>query len=174
MDDQKLIFYNFNYDNDVSQFQYLPYLYNISKELVDEFNKNILKNKFGYHQTTEHPNNYIEGEGRYINDSDIIKLYNERYLNNSILYENLSLELANMVKYYNEFNDFESQTLYEGYLSKVQNQIHNENKRIREIIRKLKNNKSKKVEKKSMHFNILFIILFVVFAIFIFIYNYQI
>ena len=33
-----------------------------------------------------------------------------------------------MVKYYNELNNFESQSLYEGYLSKVQNQIHNENK----------------------------------------------
>ena len=38
---QNLKYYDFTYDNDVSKFQYLPYLYNITKEYVDEFNKNI-------------------------------------------------------------------------------------------------------------------------------------
>ena len=169
---QKLNYYDFTYDNDVSKFQYLPYLYNITKEYVDEFNKNILKPKFGFYQTEENPNNYYEDKKRYINDDDIKKLYDERYLKNSILYENLTLEIYNMISYYNTNNDFESQKIYEGYLYKVQNQIRAENKRIRELINKLKIKKPERLEKKSISFNTLIIILFITFSIFIFVYNY--
>lgn len=169
---QKLNYYDFTYDNDVSKFQYLPYLYNITKEYVDEFNKNILKPKFGFYQTEENPNNYYEDKKRYINDDDIKKLYDERYLKNSILYENLTLEIYNMISYYNTNNDFESQKIYEGYLYKVQNQIRAENKRIRELINKLKIKKPEKLEKKSISFNTLIIILFITFSIFIFVFNY--
>ena len=45
MSNQNLSYYNFVYDNDVAKFQYLPYLYNINPEYIDEFNKNILKIK---------------------------------------------------------------------------------------------------------------------------------
>ena len=169
---QNLKYYDFTYDNDVSKFQYLPYLYNITKEYVDEFNKNILKPKFGFYQTEENPNNYYDDKKRYINDDDIKKLYDERYLKNSILYENLSLEIYNMISYYNSNNDFESQKIYEGYLYKVQNQIRAENKRIRELINKLKIKKPKRLEKKSISFNTLIIILFITFSIFIFVFNY--
>lgn len=169
---QNLKYYDFTYDNDVSKFQYLPYLYNITKEYVDEFNKNILKPKFGFYQTEENTNNYSEDKKRYINDDDIKKLYDDRYLKNSILYENLSLEIYNMISYYNSNNDFESQKIYEGYLYKVQNQIRAENKRIRELINKLKIKKPKRLEKKSISFNTLIIILFITFSIFIFVFNY--
>jgi len=173
MSSQNLSYYNFSYDNDVSKFQYLPYLYNITKEYIDEFNKNILKPKFGFYQTEENPNNYYDDKKRYINDNDIKKIYDERYLKNSILYENLSLEIYNMITYYNNGNDFESQKMYEGYLYKVQNQIRAENKRIKELINKLKIKKTTKVlKKKSMSFNTLIIILFITFSIFIFVYNY--
>jgi hypothetical protein len=172
MNNQNLDYYNFTYDNEVTKYHYLPYLYNISKEYVDEFNKNILKPKFGFYQTEENKNNYLEDKKRYINDSDIKKLYDERYLKNSILYENLSLEIYNMITYYNNNNDFESQHLYEGYLYKIQNQIFAENKRIRDIINKLKIKKPKELQKKTVSFNTLIVILFVVFGIFIFIYNY--
>lgn len=169
---QKLNYYDFTYDNDVSKFQYLPYLYNITKEYIDEFNKNILKPKFGFYQTEENPNNYYEDKKRYINDDDIKKLYDARYLKNSILYENLTLEIYNMISYYNTSNDFESQKIYEGYLYKIQNQIRAENKRIRELINKLKIKKPEKLEKKSISFNTLIIILFITFSIFIFVFNY--
>lgn len=169
---QNLNYYDFMYDNDVSKFQYLPYLYNITKEYVDEFNKNILKSKFGFYQTEENPNNYYEDKKRYINDDDIKKLYDARYLKNSILYENLTLEIYNMISYYNTNNDFESQKIYEGYLYKVQNQIRAENKRIRELINRLKIKKPERLEKKSISFNTLIIILFITFSIFIFLFNY--
>jgi len=172
MSSKNLKYYNFTYDNDVSKFQYLPYLYNVTKEYVDEFNKNILKPKFGFYQTEENPNNYYEDKKRYINDDDIKKLYDARYLKNSILYENLTLEIYNMISYYNTNNNFESQKLYEGYLYKVQNQIRAENKRIRELINKLKIKKPKRIEKKVISFNTLIIILFITFSIFLFVYNY--
>ena len=38
------IYYDLKYDKDVKQFQYLPYLYNINRNYIDEFNKIILKN----------------------------------------------------------------------------------------------------------------------------------
>ena len=41
MNGQNLTYYDFTYDNEVAKFQYLPYLFNITKEYVDEFNKNI-------------------------------------------------------------------------------------------------------------------------------------
>ena len=77
-----------------------------------------------------------------------------------------------MISYYNSNNDFESQKIYEGYLYKVQNQIRAENKRIRELINKLKIKKPKRLEKKSISFNTLIIILFITFSIFIFVFNY--
>ena len=123
MSSQNLSYYNFSYDN--------------TKDYIDEFNKNILKSKFGFYQTEENPNNYYDDKKRYINNDDIKKIYDERYLKNSILYENLSLEIYNMITYYNNGNNFESQKMYEGYLYKVQNQIRAENKRIQELINKL-------------------------------------
>ena len=172
MSSKNLKYYNFTYDNDVYKFQYLPYLYNITKEYVDEFNKNILKPKFGFYQTEENPYNYYEDKKRYIDDDNIKKLYDARYLKNSILYENLSLEIYNMISYYNTNNDFESQKLYEGYLYKVQNQIRGENKRIRELVNKLKIKKPKRIDKKIISFNTLIIILFITFSIFLYVYNY--
>ena len=88
------------------------------------------------------------------------------------MYENLSLEIYNMITYYNTNGDSESQRLYEGYLYKVQNQIRAENKRIRELINKLRVKNPNKLEKKSVSFNTLIIMLFITFSIFIFVFNY--
>ena len=172
MSNQNLNYNNFIYDNHVSKFQYLPYLYNINKEYIDEFNKNILKIKFGYYEIEENQNNYNYDEKRYIDDNDIKKQYDARYFKNILLYKNLTLELNNMINYYKNSEDFESEKIYEGYLYKIQNQISVENNRIKNIIDKFKNKKKKKT-KKSFHFNSMVILIFILFSIFIFVYNFN-
>tara|TARA_Y200000002_G_C22610611_1_gene633634 strand:+ start:464 stop:979 length:516 start_codon:yes stop_codon:yes gene_type:complete len=167
-----LNYYNFIYDKDVLKFQYLPYLYNINQEYIDEFNKNILKIKFGYYEIEENQNNYNIDQKRYFDNRDIKKQYDTRYSKNIKLYKNLTLELSNMINYYKSNNDFESEKIYEGYLYKIQNQISSENVRIKKIIDKLKNNK-KKILKKSFDFNTLIILTFILFSIFIFVYNFN-
>lgn len=172
MSNQNLSYYNFVYDNDVAKFQYLPYLYNINPEYIDEFNKNILKIKFGYYEIEENQNNYNIDQKRYFDNQDIKNQYDIRYSKNIKLYKNLTLELGNMINYYKSINDFESEKIYEGYLYKIQNQINVENIRIKNIINKLIN-QEKKVVKKLFHFNTLIIIIFILFSIFIFIYNFN-
>ena len=170
MSNQNLSYYNFVYDNDVAKFQYLPYLYNINPEYIDEFNKNILKIKFGYYEIEENQNNYNIDQKRYFDSQDIKKQYDIRYSKNIKLYKNLTLELNNMINYYKNNNDFESEKIFEGYLYKIQNEISSENNRIKKIIDKFKNKKNKK-QKKLFHFNSIIIIIFILFSIFIFVYN---
>jgi len=46
-------------DNKVKRYHYLPYLDHLDKDLVDKYNKFILKRRFGYHIDQNNPNNYI-------------------------------------------------------------------------------------------------------------------
>lgn len=166
------------YDKDVKQFQYLPYLYNINRNFIDEFNKIILKKKSGYFIDENNPNNYIKDSNRYINDSDRMLSYRKRYTDNDILYENLSVELNNMIIYYNGLKDYNNQRIYDGYLYKVQSHIYNENKRILNIINEIDEILSKNqhgiidLRTKIININYLLLILLVIFIIYICVYNY--
>ena len=95
-------YHDLKYDSNVKQFQYLPYLYNITPEYIDEFNKNILKNKFGYYIDENNPKNYLQDKNRYINDNDRMLNYRRKYNENDILYETLTAEFYNMILYYNK------------------------------------------------------------------------
>lgn len=155
-----LNYYNFIYDKDVLKFQYLPYLYNINQEYIDEFNKNILKIKFGYYEIEENQNNYNIDQKRYFDNRDIKKQYDTRYSKNIKLYKNLTLELNNMINYYKSINDFESEKIYEGYLYKIQNEIFEENSRLYNIIN---NEKYSNINKYySIRYLILFLLIFII------------
>jgi len=170
-------YHDLKYDSNVKQFQYLPYLYNITPEYIDEFNKNILKNKFGYYIDENNPKNYLQDKNRYINDNDRMLNYRRKYNENHILYETLTAEFYNMILYYNKLKDSNKQNIYEGYLYKIQTHIHLENKRIfgiiNEIDRILINDPNRIVGKNNkMNINILLLILLITFITYIFIYNY--
>lgn len=142
--------FNFRYDSKLSHYQYLPYLTYISKDLVDEFNSTILKTKFGFYQNQLSPDNYLITEKRYIDDDDRYKLYNEKYLSNSILYENISNEFINIIDYFKKLGDVRNKRLYEGYLYKIQNQIRQENIRLYKIIKKLNSIKLKRKDRSLL------------------------
>jgi len=166
------------YDKDVKQFQYLPYLNNINPDYIDEFNKIILKKKFGYFIDENNPNNYIKDDKRNINDRDRMLSYRKRYTDNDILYENLTVELNNMIIYYNSLKDYNKQRIYEGYLYKVQSHIYNENKWILNIINEIDEILIKNpygivdTRTKIININYLLLILLVSFIIYICVYNY--
>ena len=165
-------YYEFKYDENVTQFQYLPYLEGINNEYIDEFNKNILKPKFGYYQDQNNPNNYLIDKNKYINNSDKENNYRNTYILNNNLYNNLSNELIKMINYNDNNIIYDDQKrMYQGYLLKIQTQIYNENKRISQILDQFLSNKSDKIKNK-ININILLFILFFLFIIFIFLFNY--
>ena len=82
-------YYDLEYEKEIKKFQYLPYLDYVSREYVDQFNRNILRKNFGYYEDENNPNNYLEEENRYINDRDRFIAYRNRYTENDILYEKI-------------------------------------------------------------------------------------
>ena len=58
----------------MKNYYYIPYLYNISESLIDEFNLHLDRKRNGYYSDEEYPNNYIVEEKRYMNKNDFINL----------------------------------------------------------------------------------------------------
>ena len=174
----KYNFQNFEYDNLVTHYHYLPYLDDIPKQYIDQFNLIILRNKYGYYVDENSPKNYLSDNKRYINDKDRMMNYRSKYDYNNLLYKNLTRYLNSSIIYYNkDLKDYNRQREYEGYLHKVQSHIYLENKRLMKIIEELdlilidnplnlSDNRTKKV-----NFNLLLVILIVIIIISIFTYN---
>ena len=154
-------------DQKVLEYQYLPYLDNISKDYVDQYNLVILRNVKGYYQDQIHPNNYNIDKERYINDQDKILILRDRYFSNDILNEKLSLQLSLMSKYFRERLDFEKADMYVGYQYKVSNTLKSENIKLANLINKYS---SQSIKETKSTFNIYHILLAFIFFIFVFTY----
>lgn len=154
-------------DKQVLEYQYLPYLDNISREYVDQYNLIILKNVKGYYQDQTHPNNYNIDQERYINNKDKILIWRDRYFTNDLLNEKLSLQLSLMSKYFRERLDFEKADMFTGYQYKVSNTLKSENIKLAKLI----NTYYLKLDDKvKSTFNIYHIFLLSIFFIFVFTY----
>ena len=142
----------------MKNYYYIPYLYNISESLIDEFNLHLDRKRNDYYSDEEYPNNYIVEEKRYMNKNDLINLKRERYNKNNNLLNNLSREINNMINFYKD--DFDKKVEYEGYLYKIQNEIYEDNIRLYNII----NNEKYLFENKyySIKYLILFLLFFVI------------
>ena len=90
----------------MKNYYYIPYLYNISESLIDEFNLHLDRKRNDYYSDEEYPNNYIVEEKRYMNKNDFINLKRERYNKNNNLLNNLSNEINNMIDYYSRTGTF--------------------------------------------------------------------
>lgn len=142
----------------MKNYYYIPYLYNISESLIDEFNLHLDRKRNDYYSDEEYPNNYIVEEKRYMNKYDLINLKRERYNKNNNLLNNLSREINNMINFYKD--DFDKKVEYQGYLYKIQNEIYEDNIRLYNII----NNEKYLFENKyySIKYLILFLLFFVI------------
>ena len=142
----------------MKNYYYIPYLYNISENLIDEFNLLLDRKLNGYYSDEEYPNNYIVEEKRYMNINDLILLKRDRYNKNNNLLINLQKEFNVMIDYYKD--DFNKKVEYEGYLYKIQNEILEENNRLYNII----NNEKYVIENKyySIKYLILFLLIFII------------
>ena len=143
----------------MKNYYYIPYLYNISESLIDEFNLHLDRKRNDYYSDEEYPNNYIVEEKRYMNKNDLINLKRERYNKNNNLLNNLSREINNMINFYKD--DFYKKVEYQGYLYKIQNEIYEDNIRLYNII----NNEKYLFENK--YYSIKYLILFLLFFIII-------
>lgn len=142
----------------MKNYYYIPYLYNISENLIDEFNLLLDRKLNGYYSDEEYPNNYIVEEKRYMNINDLILLKRDRYNKNNNLLINLQKEFNIMIDFYKD--DFIKKVEYEGYLYKIQNEIFEENNRLYNII----NNEKYIVKNKyySIKYLILFLLIFII------------
>ena len=142
----------------MKNYYYIPYLYNISENLIDEFNLLLDRKLNGYYSDEEYPNNYIVEEKRYMNINDFILLKRDRYNKNNNLLINLQKEFNIMIDFYKD--DFIKKVEYEGYLYKIQNEIFEENNRLYNII----NNEKYIIKNKyySIRFLILFLLIFII------------
>ena len=142
----------------MKNYYYIPYLYNISESLIDEFNLLLDRKLNGYYSDEEYPNNYIVEEKRYMNINDLILLKRERYNKNNDLLVNLQKEFNIMIDFYKD--DFDKKVEYEGYLYKIQNEIFEENSRLYNIIN---NEKYSNINKYySIRYLILFLLIFII------------
>ena len=146
----------------MKNYYYIPYLYNISESLIDEFNLHLDRKRNDYYSDEEYPNNYIVEEKRYMNINDLILLKRERYNKNNDLLVNLQKEFNIMIDFYKD--DFDKKVEYEGYLYKIQNEIFEENSRLYNIIN---NEKYSNVNKYYSIRYLIFIILFFIIIYFI-------
>ena len=142
----------------MKHYHYIPYLKNISEDLIDEFNLLLDRKLNGYYSDEEYPNNYIVDEKRYMDKNDLINLKRERYNKNNNLLNNLSKELNVMIDYHKD--NFDKKVEYQGYLYKIQNEIYEENIRLYNII----NNEEYLYVNKyySIKFIILILLIFVI------------
>lgn len=154
-------------DKNIVEYQYLPYLENINKDYIDQFNLVILKRKKGYYEDQINKNNYNNEYNRYINRNDIIQILRNRYNDNDLLYDQLSFQLITMIDYYKSILDFKNAELYDGYLYKVTNTLKNENEYLFKLIQI---NESNNNNEESNAINIYHIIYLLILIIFIYIY----
>ena len=144
----------------MKNYYYIPYLYNISENLIDEFNLHLDRKRNGYYSDEEYPNNYIVEEKRYMNKNDFINLKRERYNKNNNLFNNLSNEINNMIDYYKD--DFNKKVEYQGYLYKIQNEIYEDNIRLYNIIN------NEKYSSENKYYSIKYLILLLLFFVIIY------
>ena len=153
-------------DKNVLELEYLPYLDNINRDYVDEFDLILLRNKKGYYDDEINYNNYILDEKRYINEDDIKNILKARYSANDILYDKLTLQLNLMKDYYTSVLDFKNADMYKGYEYKVGVTIKNENKRLMDYINLYESTDTNTYK----NVNIYYLIYLLVFLIFYFVY----
>ena len=121
-------------DKNTLEYQYLPYLENINKDYINQFNLVILKRRKGYYEDQINTSNYDNENNRYINQNDINQILRSRYYDNDLLYDQLSFQLITMIDYYRSVLDFKNAELYDGYLYKVTNTLKNENEYLFKLI----------------------------------------
>ena len=154
-------------DKDIEIYQYLPYLDFLNKNLVDRYNRFILRRRYGYYNNMNMPHYLIKDE-RMNNDLDI--------LNNTITYYD---DLVNLVDLFTiNFNNifpnlkYEDFFIYRTYQRIILDNLSNEINRLNNIIARvspvIKSNK--KINKKG-NINYLLFILTLLFFIFIILYN---
>ena len=153
-------------DNDVKKYQYLPYLDYLDENIVDEYNKFILKRRFGYYRDKNNPNIFKVDYNRLINDYEKIENLRNDYNNLVDLATRLSSNFndsLNKIDYYNR-------DIYYTYKSICETNLNSEISRLYEIVLRFQNYKPKNIVKK---YNIkhLFIIMFVLYFIFLILYN---
>lgn len=153
-------------DNKVKRYHYLPYLDHLDKDLVDKYNKFILKRRFGYHIDQNNPNNYMNDNYRLINDNEIIENIKNEYKNLIEFSSNLT----------NNFNDaidkidYYKTDVYYAYRYICEINLYFEIQRLYSILVRFQNynNKSKL---KTYNIKHLFLIMFILYFIFLLFYN---
>ena len=156
-------------DKNILEYQYLPYLENINKDYINQFNLIILKRRKGYYEDQINTSNYDNENNRYINQNDINQILRSRYYDNDLLYDQLSFQLITMIDYYRSVLDFKNAELYDGYLYKVTNTLKNENEYLFKLIQI---NESNNNDEGANTINIYHIIYILIFATFTFLYFY--
>jgi len=154
-------------DSNIKIYHYLPYLDYINKSLVDEYNKFILKRRFGYYQDINNPNIFLEKRNRYINDQDMLNNYKNNFeeinnLINSLYYEfDIAYEKVNYYK----------RKEYSLYKKMVISNLNQESIRLNNIIEMLDNYK---VDNRSKKYKIIHLIsiVFTLFVIMLLSFNY--
>ena len=154
-------------DSDIKEYQYLPYLEGINPELVDEYNKYILKRRFGYYQDLNNPYTYLLEEKRLINDNDIINNYKKQLdeLNNFINLISYDFAVANSKA------DYYKRPTYLKYRQIVVENISEEINRLNNIIDRFENYKiDNRTKEYKFHYLVLVIIILFYIMILSFIY----
>lgn len=154
-------------DSNIKEYQYLPYLEGMNPELIDEYNKFILKRRFGYYQDENNPNQYFIEENRQINDNDIIKNFNKQLneLNNLINLISYDFAVANAnASYY-------KRPEYEIYKKIVIDNLNEENIRLNKIINNFQSLKLQYNYKKYKVIHLILVII-ILFYIMILSFNY--
>lgn len=154
-------------DNDIKLYQYLPYLDLLNKNLVDRYNRFILRRRYGYYNNMNMPH-YLIKDQRINNDLDI--------LNGTITYYDDLNDLGSLfITNFNNifpklnYNDFNT---YRTYQRIVLDNLYNEINRLNDILTRITPviRNDKRINKKANISYLLFILLLLTF-IFLILYN---
>lgn len=153
-------------DNNVKRNQYLPYLNYLDENIVDEYNKFILKRRFGFYRDQNNPNIFKGDFNRLINDSEKIENLKKEYNNLVEFSSKLSLNFDDAIykiDYYNRNAYYTYKYICEINLNAEINRLYN-------ILGRFQSYKMDSIKKKYT-IKHLFIIMFLIYFIFLLFYN---
>ena len=142
-------------DNNIKRYQYLPYLNYINENLVDEYNKFILKRRFGYYQ------------------DENLNVNLEQKIDNI---QNTYIELINLkIQIINNFNNLKNKIdnskieIYDTYKLICETNLNYEIERLNNILSRFYDSRTISI-KKNFNLRKLFLIMFSLYFIFLLFY----
>jgi len=145
-------------DKNIEELTYLPYFDGLNKEYVDKYNSFLLKKYYEYHKDQKSLRNYFNYSNTYIKDIDRYYYYIAQKKEIDLLFKKISFQFRIL---FLKLKDKKSKIFIKKHYIVVIENLRNEIKRLKLIIKILENYTFKNERKRIV--NIYHLICFIIF-----------